>query len=151
MKIFKFIAWLALVALIGIQFFPIDRNESYSRPETDFMVVNDVPAEIQHQLQVSCYDCHSNNTAYPWYNNIQPIAWYLEDHVKEGKAELNFSEWETYSSIRKNSKLRSMMKQIESGEMPLESYTLIHGDAVLSKAQQTDVIEYLVKLKENRN
>jgi hypothetical protein len=151
MRILKYIAGLALVALIGIQFFPTDRNESYSTTETDFMVVNDVPVEIQQQLQTSCYDCHSNNTAYPWYNTIQPFAWYLEDHIKEGKAELNFNEWDTYSSRRKNSKLRSMMKQIESGEMPLESYTLIHGDAILSKAQQTEVIEYLLKLQENTN
>jgi hypothetical protein len=151
MRILKYIAGLALVALIGIQFFPTDRNESYSTTETDFMVVNDVPVEIQQQLQTSCYDCHSNNTSYPWYNQIQPAAWYLEDHIKEGKAELNFNEWGTYSDRRKNSKLRSIVKQIQSGEMPMESYTLIHGDAVLSKAQQTDVIEYLVKLQENTN
>jgi hypothetical protein len=151
MRILKYIAGLALVALIGIQFFPTDRNESYSTTETDFMVVNDVPVEIQQQLQTSCYDCHSNNTSYPWYNQIQPAAWYLEDHIKEGKAELNFNEWGTYSDRRKNSKLRSIVKQIQSGEIPMESYTLIHGDAVLSKAQQTDVIEYLVKLQENTN
>ncbi len=95
------------------------------------MIVNQVPATINYQLQVSCYDCHSNNTDYPWYSKIQPAAWYLEDHIKEGKDELNFNEWDTYSSRRKNSKLRSIIKQIESGEMPLESYTLIHGGARL--------------------
>jgi len=151
MKVLKYVAWLALIAFAGIQFFPTDRNESYSTPETDFMIINEVPVNIQQQLQTSCYDCHSNNTAYPWYNGIQPFAWYLEDHIKEGKAELNFNKWDTYSTRRKNSKLRSMMKQIESGEMPLNSYTLIHGDASLSKAQQTDLIEYILKLKENIN
>ena len=100
------------------------------------MIVNQVPATINNQLQVSCYDCHSNNTNYPWYSKIQPAAWYLEDHIKEGKDELNFNEWDTYSSRRKNSKLRSIIKQIESGEMPLESYTLIHGGARLDSTAE---------------
>jgi hypothetical protein len=146
MRILKYIAGLALVALIGIQFFPTDRNESYSTPETDFMVVNDVPVEIQQQLQTSCYDCHSNNTSYPWYNQIQPAAWYLEDHIKEGKAELNFNEWGTYSDRRKNSKLRSIVKQIQRGEMPMESYTLIHRDAILDTAKIDEIVYFLERM-----
>jgi hypothetical protein len=151
MKIFKIIVIFIVVVLVGIQLIPTTRNQSNVVLETDFSKTFDVPNNIQQILKTSCYDCHSNNTAYPCYNTIQPFAWYLEDHIKEGKAELNFNEWDTYSSRRKNSKLRSMMKQIESGEMPLESYTLIHGDAILSKAQQTEVIEYLLKLQENTN
>jgi len=111
------------------------------------MLVNKVPATLQNTLQVSCYDCHSNNTAYPWYNKIQPVAWYLEDHVKEGKAELNFNEWNNYSGRRKSSKLRSMIKQIESGEMPMESYTLIHREAIMDSLTKNKVINYLKELK----
>lgn len=151
MKIFKVIALIALIAFVGIQFFPTDRNESDLIPQTDFMLVNQVPTSIQNQLKESCYDCHSNNTKYPWYNKIQPAAWYLEDHVKEGKSELNFNEWDSLSRRRKASKLRSIIKQIESDEMPLSSYTLIHSDAVLSKAQQTEIIEYMKKLKAEAN
>jgi len=150
-KIFKVIALIALIAFVGIQFFPTDRNESDLIPQTDFMLVNQVPTSIQNQLKESCYDCHSNNTKYPWYNKIQPAAWYLEDHVKEGKSELNFNEWDSLSRRRKASKLRSIIKQIESDEMPLSSYTLIHSDAVLSKAQQTEIIEYMKKLKAEAN
>lgn len=141
-------AWLALIAFIGIQFFPTDHNKSYTTPKTDFMLINNVPAEIKNQLSVSCYDCHSNNTAYPWYNRIQPAAWYLEHHVNEGKAELNFNEWETLSRRRKSSKLRSIIKQIESGEMPMDSYTLIHRDAILSESSKIVVIDYMKRLKE---
>lgn len=130
-----------------IQFPPVNYNQSETVPQTDFMLANKVPATVKKLLQVSCYDCHSNNTQYPWYNKIQPAAWYIEGHIKEGKAELNFNEWDSLSGRRKASKLRGIIKQIESGEMPLESYTLIHGDAVLSQAQQKEVIAYMRELK----
>merc|ERR1712098_407836 len=148
-KIVKIIAIILLVAFVGIQFIPTTRNQSDTVPETDFMLVNNVPENIQNKLQVSCYDCHSNNTQYPWYNKIQPVAWFLEDHIKEGKAELNFNEWDSLSSRRKSSKLRSIIKQIESGEMPLDSYTLIHKDAKFSEAEAEEIINWVTQLKDS--
>jgi exonuclease VII small subunit len=82
---------------------------------------------------------------------VQPVAWFLEDHIKEGKAELNFNEWDDYSNRRKNSKLKSIINQIENGEMPLDSYTLIHGNAKLSESEKKLLIEYMSDLKENLN
>ena len=149
MKILKIIAIIALVGFVGIQFIPTERNQSYTVPETDFMLVHNVPETIQKKLQVSCYDCHSNNTQYPWYNKIQPAAWFLEDHIKEGKAELNFNEWDSLSSRRKSSKLRSIIKQIESGEMPLDSYTLIHKDAKFSEAEAEELINFITQFKDS--
>jgi hypothetical protein len=111
------------------------------------MLVNDVPDQIKNKLQVSCYDCHSNNTAYPWYNKVQPVAWFLESHVKEGKAELNFNEWDSLSNRRKASKLKSIISQIENDEMPLASYTIIHRNAVLSDSEKQDIINFLTELK----
>jgi len=149
MKIVKIIAIVLLVAFVGIQFIPTTRNQSDTVPETDFMLVNNVPENIQNKLQVSCYDCHSNNTQYPWYNKIQPVAWFLEDHIKEGKAELNFNEWDSLSNRRKKSKLRSIIKQIESDEMPLYSYTLIHKDASFSEAEKQELIRWIEQLKDS--
>ncbi|WP_298528445.1 heme-binding domain-containing protein [uncultured Christiangramia sp.] len=149
MKFIKIISWLALVALIVIQFFPITLNESDTVPQSDFMVENQVPATIKNRLQVSCYDCHSNNTDYPWYSKIQPAAWYLEDHIQEGKDELNFNEWAEYSDRRKNSKLRSIISQIEEDKMPLDSYTLIHKDAILSDEDKRVIIDYMTALKDS--
>jgi len=137
------------VGLIVIQFFPITLNESDTVPQSDFMVVNQVPATIKNRLQVSCYDCHSNNTDYPWYSKIQPAAWYLEDHIQEGKDELNFNEWAEYSDRRKNSKLRSIISQIEEDKMPLDSYTLIHRDAILSDEDKRVIIDYMTALKDS--
>ena len=137
------------MALIVIQFFPITLNESDTVPQSDFMVENQVPATIKNRLQVSCYDCHSNNTDYPWYSKIQPSAWYLEDHIQEGKDELNFNEWAEYSDRRKNSKLRSIISQIEEDEMPLDSYTLIHRDAILSDEDKTLIVDFITALKDS--
>ncbi|MDA0176317.1 MULTISPECIES: heme-binding domain-containing protein [Flavobacteriaceae] len=151
MKILKIIAIVLLVAFVGIQFIPTTRNQSEVVPKTDFMLVNDVPNDIKNKLQVSCYDCHSNNTIYPWYNKVQPVAWFLEDHIKEGKAELNFNEWDDYSNRRKNSKLKSIINQIENGEMPLWSYTLIHKNALLSTGEKELIIGYMKQIKDSLN
>ena len=137
------------MAFIVIQFFPTTLNERDTVPQSDFMVENQVPATIKNRLQVSCYDCHSNNTDYPWYSKIQPAAWYLEDHIQEGKDELNFNEWAEYSDRRKNSKLRSIISQIEEDKMPLDSYTLIHRDAILSDEDKTLIVDFITALKDS--
>ncbi len=148
MKIVRIIALVLLVVFVGIQFVPTERNQTDLVPETDFLLVNNTPANIGKLLQVSCYDCHSNNTAYPWYNKIQPMAWFLEDHIMEGKKELNFSEWDNYSNRRKNSKIKSIISQIEDDEMPLFSYTLIHRNAVYSDSEKELVLDYMKDLND---
>ena len=148
MKIVKIIVLILLVVFVGIQLIPTERNQSNQIPATDFLVVNNTPENISKLLQVACYDCHSNNTEYPWYNKIQPVAWFLEDHIKEGKKELNFSEWDEYSNRRKNSKLKSITSQIRDDEMPLFSYTLVHRGAVLSELDKTSVIDYMNQIKD---
>ncbi len=149
MKIVKIIALILLVVFVGIQFVPTERNQSDVMPKSDFVMVNKPPKNISMILQESCYDCHSNNTDYPWYNKIQPAAWFLEDHIKEGKVELNFNEWDEYSNRRKNSKLKSIINQIEDDEMPLSSYTLIHRDAILSTSEKETVINYMKQIKDS--
>lgn len=149
MKILKIIVITLLVAFVGIQFIPTERNQSDFVPEADFLVMNNTPENISKLVQISCYDCHSNNTEYPWYNKIQPVAWFLEDHIKEGKKELNFSEWKNYSNRRKNSKLKSIISQIRDDEMPLYSYTLVHRDAVLSESEKNLVIDYMKQVKDS--
>ena len=148
MKIVKIIALILLVGFVGIQFVPTDLNQSDTVPKTDFLLVNNTQENISALLQESCYDCHSNNTEYPWYNKVQPVAWFLEDHINEGKEELNFNEWDVYSNRRKNSKLKSIISQVKDDEMPLASYTLIHKDAKLSNSEKTLIIDYMKNLKE---
>ena len=149
MKIVKIIALILLVSFVGIQFVPTKLNQSDVVPKTDFLRVNNPPKSRSTLLQESCYDCHSNNTDYPWYNRIQPVAWILEGHIEEGKAELNFNEWDSLSNRRKRSKLRSIIKQIESDEMPLKSYTIIHKDAEFTKAESEEIINWVTRIKES--
>ncbi|SEG04505.1 Haem-binding domain-containing protein [Halpernia humi] len=149
MKILKIIAVVLLIAFIGIQFLPKQINKSETTSKADFLVVNKVPANIKNKLQVSCYDCHSNNTRYPWYNKIQPAAMFLENHVKGGKKELNFSEWDSLSVRRKKSKLKAIINQLKDDQMPLSSYTIIHTDAKFTVAEKQEMIQWMTQKKDS--
>ncbi len=139
---------IAIVAiLVIIQFFPTDKNQSTEVLATDFIKQFNPPTAIASKLKASCYDCHSNNTAYPWYNKIQPVAWFLENHIKEAKEELNFSEFGSYSAKKQKHKIEEMIDEIEENEMPLTSYTLIHGDAKFSDEERKTMLVWLEKLK----
>ncbi|MDP2088787.1 MAG: heme-binding domain-containing protein [Flavobacteriaceae bacterium] len=143
---FKKIGFIVLVVFTGIQLIPATRNQSDEVFENDLTKNFDVPDDIQNILKKSCYDCHSNNTDYPWYNKVQPISWILENHIKEGKAALNFNDFGTYSNRKQKSKLRSIRNQIHDGEMPLYSYTLMHSNAKLSEKEKDEVFHWIDKL-----
>jgi len=130
----KILIILAIV-FIGIQFVPVALNQSEEVLENDIITTLNPPEEIVMILKTSCYDCHSNNTNYPWYDKIAPVSWWVADHVEEGKDELNFSEWASFSQKRKDKKVKEMLEELDEGEMPLESYLIMHGDAKLSAAQ----------------
>lgn len=147
MNLLKKVILFLLIAFVGIQFMPTTRNQSNEVLEIDFFKTFDAPNNVQQLLKNSCYDCHSNNTNYPWYHKIQPVSWLLEKHIKEGKKELNFSEFGEYSKRRQKSKLNSIKSQIEKSEMPLSSYTLIHRDAKLSENDKKLIYNLLYKLK----
>jgi hypothetical protein len=133
--------------LILIQFFRPEKNISTEPSQHAIGQKFPIPQEVNVLLQKSCYDCHSNNTEYPWYSNIQPVAWWLSNHVKDGKRHLNFDEFTTYPDARQRKKLGEIVETIEKGEMPMRSYTLIHGDARLSKEQQQQITRWANELK----
>jgi hypothetical protein len=93
-------------------------------------------------LKVSCYDCHSNHTDYPWYSKITPVNWWLNNHINEGKKELNFSTFSTGSFKRKDKKMKEIDEQVDKHEMPLDSYLWIHKDAKLNDAQRKLIIDW---------
>lgn len=128
-----------LVVLIGIQFIQPSLNDGTAEAATDIRHVVQVPDSVMTLLKTSCYDCHSNHTKYPWYNKIAPVSWWLSNHVNEGKRELNFSTFASYSHRRQNKKLEETEKQVKEHEMPLNSYLWIHTDAKLNE-QQIQVI-----------
>ena len=138
-----------MIVFVGIQFIPTNRNQNDEILESDFSKTFNVPNNIQNLLEKSCYDCHSNNTKYPWYNKVQPASWFLEKHIKEGKEELNFSEFGANSKRKQKSKLKSIISQVRDDEMPMLSYTLIHGDAKLSTNEKQLIIEWVDKLRDS--
>jgi hypothetical protein len=145
----KKILLVILIAFIAIQFIQPARNESGQVLPTDISKVYNIPDQVQTVIKNACYDCHSNNTNYPWYANIQPVGWILARHIKNGKAELNFSEFGDYSSRKQRSKLNSIAKTIEDGTMPLSSYTLIHKNAILTKEEKALIIDWANTTKDS--
>ena len=146
-SILKKAAITAIVLLAVIQFFKTKENKSVQTSENAITQHYDVPENIQNILKISCYDCHSNNTNYPWYNKIQPVNWWLADHVNEGKRKLNFDEFNTYSTKKRLHKLDEVIETIRENEMPLKSYTLIHGDAKLSDSDKQEIETWAKKIK----
>ncbi len=141
-RVKKFLPYVALLFVL-IQFIRPEKNIEKTKSKDHLLNSVEVPQNIAKILQNSCIDCHSNNTAYPWYNNIAPVSWMLKQHINEAKEELNFSEWNTYSVKKKKHKIEEMEEEVVEGEMPLKSYTIIHQDAVLSKQERTQFINWL--------
>lgn len=135
--------WLLLVVFIVIQFLQPDKNNNEKLETAAIGQVFTIPDTVQTILTKACYDCHSNNTQYPWYTNIQPVGWWLKNHIDAGKAELNFSEFANMEAKGEMSKkaqqqkmLETIKEQIETDQMPLASYKLIHKEARLTAKEK---------------
>jgi hypothetical protein len=133
-----------------MQLYQPARNESYEQELTaNFTKMYDVPINVETTLRTSCYDCHSNNTNYPLYSYMQPARFFMEEHIKDGKKDLNFNEFGRYSKRKQGNKLEAIVKQIKSDEMPLASYTLIHKNAILTPTQKEEIINWIEKTKDS--
>lgn len=136
------------VVIVVIQFIRPSRNLSTEPPGPhDLTVMYPAPAEVKTILAKACYDCHSNNTRYPWYANVQPVGWWLTDHVNEGKEHLNFNAFGTYSARRQAHELKGIIHELEEGGMPLASYKLIHTDARLTDAESKTLINWIESIR----
>ncbi|WP_224491017.1 heme-binding domain-containing protein [Robertkochia flava] len=147
MKILKTSLVILLFILIGMQFFRPEKNTSDQVPETDLIVSENPGEEIALTLKNACYDCHSNNTKYPWYAEVAPLSYWIADHVEEGTEHLDFSQWMAYSPKKKAHKMEELIEEVEEHEMPLESYTWLHGEARLSEDQITALTDWAKMLR----
>ena len=136
-----FLIVLAILFVL-IQFFRPVRNNSKTNGEKKLNHLFYVPKDVSLILNKACYDCHSNKTYYPWYANIQPVGWYLNQHISEGKKELNFDEFGYYSTKRQRNKFKAIASQIEDNAMPLSSYSLIHPEAKLTQVEKEAIIKW---------
>jgi hypothetical protein len=136
----KIIAALLIVAFVGIQFTYIERSNPPITGEID------APAQVKELLRRSCYDCHSNESVWPWYSYIAPASWLVADDVTEGRAELNFSEWNGYDDKKKQKKIKETWEEVNEGEMPQWYYILMHPEARLSDADKKTLRDWTATL-----
>ena len=148
MQIVKRIALALLVILVAIQFYRPEKNIAEKGHDMVFIAETKPQPELVTLLKQACYDCHSNNTVYPWYNNIAPVSYWLADHVTDGKKHLNFSDWESYSIKKKDHKLEEVVEMVEDVEMPLNEYTWTHEEARLTEEQREAIIAWAKKTRE---
>jgi Haem-binding domain len=135
MKFLKKVFIGLLVILVVLQAFRPEKNVSADKAN-DIATIYPVSEEVNAILVKACNDCHSNSTVYPWYAEVQPLAWWLDDHVRDGKKHLNFNEFAKYRIGRQYKKLEECIEQVKEGEMPLNSYTVIHTNAKLTDAEK---------------
>lgn len=149
-RIIKITGIVLAILFIVIQFIPRDRNDGVAKPIDGITKVYPVPQNIGAILKRSCYDCHSNHTNYPWYAQIQPFRYILDSHIRDGKTDLNFDEFGSYTPRRQRSRLRAIGESLDEGSMPLASYTIIHRDAILSKEDKQLLANWVKSIKESQ-
>lgn len=138
----KKILLFLLAILIIIQFFHPAKNKNLGTQPNYIGNVFNIPDDVRVLLSNACNDCHSNNTIYPWYTYIQPVHWWLDDHIKDGKKELNFDEYTNRSLRFQYHKMEEVVEQVKEKEMPIDNYTWIHKQARLSETDRTKLISW---------
>lgn len=121
---------------MALQLVPVERSNPPIRSDVD------APAEVEAILRRACYDCHSHETRWPWYSYVAPVSWFVVDHVKHGRGDLNFSDWPAFDFEAQDLALSDVREQITKGEMPLPSYLILHRDARLSEDDRAVLLEW---------
>lgn len=141
-KLLKKLGLSLLIVFVLAQFFGPEKNQGDITSVDAFLAETNPPEEVKIILKSACFDCHSDVTKYPWYNNITPVNYWLNDHVKDGKKHFDVSKWSDYSLKKKDHKMDELIEEVEEKEMPLPSYTWTHGDADLSPEQIEAVVKW---------
>lgn len=145
MKKLKWLKWIlvAMAATFGLlQFTNPDRTNPPVTPGHDLFAVSPPPPEVAKLVRTSCFDCHSQETKWPWYSRMAPMSWTVAHDVKEGRERLNFSDWPVNDPARASRKFGNISDQVDSADMPLKKYTMIHRDAILSDAQRKLIVDW---------
>ena len=135
-KTIKLLALVIIALVVLIQLYRPERFTTKEITSDHITKVLNVPGNVQSILKRSCFDCHSNQTRWPWYSGVAPVSWFVISDVSRGRSKMNFSEWGKYSKTKQGIKLDNICEEITEGEMPLKQYLYIHKDAVLSREQK---------------
>lgn len=132
----KKIIIILIAIVVLIQFYPMDKPTVTIDNPNDLITTSNVPKNISTLLKNACYDCHSNESTFPWYSNVAPVKWMLYDHISEAREELNFSNWNSLETDDKADLLDDISSMVLEEEMPLKGYTILHSEANLSEADR---------------
>lgn len=148
-KLLKRTALVLLVILLGLQLVRPARNAGDAEGPDSIVRHHEVPENIRGIFQRACYDCHSNRTNYPWYSEVQPVRWWLDSHINDGKRHLNLSEFARYDAKRQAHKLDEIVDTVAVAKsMPLKSYTWVHRNAILTPAEITAMADWAENLRD---
>jgi len=148
-KLLKILIIILIVAFIAMQFVPNKMPENTAAGKDDLISSGVLPENISSILRTSCYDCHSNQTVYPWYSKVAPASWLLAKDIRDGRDDLNFSEWGSDSKRHQIGNLRKIKEEVTSGAMPLKKYLLIHRHAALSPEQKDALAKWTEDMTKN--
>ena len=150
-RVLKIFAILLVLTLIILQFLPVNRENPPVDKKLDLLSTEDFSADSKDLLKAACYDCHSNETKYPWYSYVAPVSFFVEHHILEGREELNFSEFQSYSTRKKDHKLEEVIDALKKGWMPLSSYVAMHSEANLTQEQREKLVVEFAQLRKKVN
>ncbi len=142
-KIFRYLILGLLIALVIMQFVGPERPATLEENPNDLIQSAGLSDSISSILRDACYDCHSNETKYPWYGSIAPSSWFLYKHVRDGREELNFSDWASFDKRTKIKLLKKIEEELEEGEMPLSSYKIVHKKAQLQEEEINALLQWV--------
>ncbi len=143
----KHIIPILAVIFVLIQFIRIDKTNPPIDPKLDFVATVNPPQVLKTKIIDACYDCHSNDSKYPWYTNIAPVSWWIKGHINGGRKHLNFSTWNQYSKDKQKHKLEESVEMLENKWMPLGSYTWLHPEAKMTDTEREDMISFFKKMQ----
>ncbi|HTY37140.1 MAG TPA: heme-binding domain-containing protein [Bacteroidota bacterium] len=149
MKALKWILLVLVVAVVIIQFIRPEKNISKEQPTLSITQHFPVPSSIQQMFQRACNDCHTNNTEYPWYAEIQPVGWWLNKHIRDGKHGVNFDEYAGYRLMKQYHRFNDIIEQVKEDKMPLPSYLIIHRNAVLTPGEKDELIQWCTAMRDS--
>ena len=148
MKILKKILLLLLIVFVIAQFFGPEKNEGDLTSIEPFLTETNTPEDVKLILKESCFDCHSSNTRYPWYNSITPVNYWMAEHIANGKKHFNVSDWKDASLKKRDHKIEELIEMVEKKDMPLPSYTWSHSEAKLTDAQISSMVNWAKGVRE---
>jgi hypothetical protein len=148
MKLWKKIVLGLAVVAVALQFVRPEKNIGGDTSHSIAQQFTISPG-VQTVLKRSCFDCHSNTTAYPWYFELQPAGWFLAKHIRDGKRGLNFDEFTSYRLMKQYRRFNDIREKIEDDDMPLPSYLIIHRDAKLSEEEKNELVQWCMAMRDS--